>query len=215
MIPTLATNYLGLSLSGPVIASASPVDRTARRPQGAAGRWCGGRGPAVAVRGGGGRGGDAPRRHDGRRRRSFAEFTGSPLPEIDLPELGAARHLRLIERAKGALSIPVIGSLNAVHPGSWERYATEMVDAGADAIELNLYSVAADPAESADDVEARHLGAIAASSVRDLGPAGGQAVAVLLRVVELRRRGGHRGGRRAGAVQPVLRPRHRPASRWR
>ncbi len=51
----------------------------------------------------------------------------------------------------------MIASLNATRPGSWERYAGLMVDAGADAIELNLYAVAADPAESAADVEARAL----------------------------------------------------------
>lgn len=60
-----------------------------------------------------------------------------------------ARHLRLIEQAKAALSIPVIGSLNATHPGAWQRYAREMADAGADALELNLYTVAADPSVDA------------------------------------------------------------------
>ncbi len=81
----------------------------------------------------------------------------------DLPELltVADRYVRTLEALKAAVDVPVLASLNAAHAGSWERYATRLVDAGADAIELNLYSVAADPMRSAADVEAEKLAAIA------------------------------------------------------
>jgi dihydroorotate dehydrogenase (fumarate) len=82
-----------------------------------------------------------------------------------MPLLGPQRHLRLIEQAKGKLSIPVIGSLNAVHPGSWCRYADQMVQAGADAVELNLYALPTDPARDAAAVEDGYLEVLA--SVRD------------------------------------------------
>jgi dihydroorotate dehydrogenase (fumarate) len=85
-------------------------------------------------------------------------------PDTDLGELGPDRHVRLVEEAKQALSIPVIASVNAARPGSWARYATLMVEAGADAIELNVYAVAADPRRSAVEIEAEYLRVI--SSVR-------------------------------------------------
>jgi dihydroorotate dehydrogenase (fumarate) len=62
-----------------------------------------------------------------------------------------------VEEAKAQLSIPVIASVNAAHMGSWPRYATMMADAGADAIELNIYAMTTDPARTAADVEAEYL----------------------------------------------------------
>ena len=58
--------------------------------------------------------------------------------------------------------MPVIGSLNATSAGGWVRYARLIADAGADALELNLYHVAADPLRSAADMEAADLDVIAA-----------------------------------------------------
>jgi len=55
------------------------------------------------------------------------------------------RYLERIEKTKSAVAIPVIASLNADAAGSWVRYARLIQDAGADALELNLYHVAADP----------------------------------------------------------------------
>lgn len=90
----------------------------------------------------------------------FAEFDSAPLEDIDTSGLGPDRHIRLLEDAKAALSIPVIASLNATRPGSWARYATMMADAGADAIELNLYAVNGDPNQDASAVESRYLSII-------------------------------------------------------
>jgi dihydroorotate dehydrogenase (fumarate) len=56
----------------------------------------------------------------------------------------------------------VIASLNGTTPGGWVRHARRLQDAGADAIELNLYAVATDPAVAAAEVEARYLEVVAA-----------------------------------------------------
>lgn len=81
-------------------------------------------------------------------------------PDMDFSDLGPERHLRLVEEAKNRISIPVIASVNAIAPGSWSRYATEMAEAGADAIELNLYAVPNDPARDASAVESGYLATV-------------------------------------------------------
>lgn len=67
------------------------------------------------------------------------------------------RHVARIEKYKQSLSIPVIGSLNGVTPQGWVRHAKDLQDAGCDALELNLYGIAARRDETAADVEARYL----------------------------------------------------------
>jgi dihydroorotate dehydrogenase (fumarate) len=81
----------------------------------------------------------------------------SYLPSIPLEHLGPMRHVRLLTAAKDALSIPVIASVNGVTDGGWLRYAATLVDAGADALELNLYSVEADAARTGQEVEDAYL----------------------------------------------------------
>ena len=71
------------------------------------------------------------------------------------------RYAADVERLKAAVDIPVIASLNAASPGSWVSYAHLVADAGADAVELNLYRVAADPAVTAADVEETDLAVVA------------------------------------------------------
>ncbi|MFH0751220.1 MAG: dihydroorotate dehydrogenase-like protein, partial [Chloroflexota bacterium] len=75
------------------------------------------------------------------------------------------QYLARLGRIKARAGVPVIASLNAATPGGWVRYAGLMQDAGADALELNLYHLAADPTRTAADMEAVDLGLIAA--VRD------------------------------------------------
>jgi len=87
---------------------------------------------------------------------SFAEAT-SFLPSGPLGPVGPVRHVRLLSVAKDVLSVPVIASLNGSTDGGWLRYAAMLADAGADAIELNLYSVEADASRSAADVEEANL----------------------------------------------------------
>ena len=70
--------------------------------------------------------------------------------------VGPIEYLRLVGEAKRAVRIPVIASLNCVAPGSWSGYARQIADAGADALEVNIYAVQADPSVSGADIEARN-----------------------------------------------------------
>lgn len=74
-------------------------------------------------------------------------------PDLDTYNLGPDGYLELIRRAKAAVRVPIIGSLNGVSRGGWIRYAREIEQAGADAIELNIYALATDPLRGAADVE--------------------------------------------------------------
>lgn len=85
---------------------------------------------------------------------AFAEAP-SYFPELADYDTGPEGYLELVARAKQALAIPVIASLNGVSQGGWTEYARRVEQAGADAIELNLYLVAADPTLTAQAVEAR------------------------------------------------------------
>jgi dihydroorotate dehydrogenase (fumarate) len=67
------------------------------------------------------------------------------------------RYLSLLERAAAAVDIPVIGSLNGVTTGGWTSYARAMQDAGAAAIELNIYYIPGDAYITGREVEQRHI----------------------------------------------------------
>ena len=68
---------------------------------------------------------------------SFPEALGY-FPDIAMDDPGPRQYLSLIERAAGAVTIPLIGSLNGITPEGWTGYARAMQDAGAAAIELNI-----------------------------------------------------------------------------
>jgi dihydroorotate dehydrogenase (fumarate) len=87
---------------------------------------------------------------------SFDEAT-SFFPEIDNYNSGVDAYLELVEAAKRRVEIPVIASLNGTNIGGWVKYARLLQDAGADALELNLYTVAANPAIDGATIEAEHL----------------------------------------------------------
>lgn len=74
-------------------------------------------------------------------------------PNLSTYNLGPEGYLELIRRAKHSVSIPVIASLNGVSPGGWIRYARLFEQAGADAIELNLYTIVTDTRVTGADVE--------------------------------------------------------------
>lgn len=71
--------------------------------------------------------------------------------------LGPDEYVDLLSKAKDALSIPVIPSLNSITVGGWIRYARDLEDAGADALELNVYYIPTDPQLTSLDVEDRYL----------------------------------------------------------
>jgi dihydroorotate dehydrogenase (fumarate) len=157
----LTTGYLGLMLSSPIVASAGPLTGdidTARRLADA--------GAAALVMPslfeeevlleevGLNRALEAGTGH-------FAEALDY-FPDVREIATVADQYVGSLAALKDALDVPVIASLNATSTGAWVRYAGLLADAGADAIELNLYAVAADPDTSAADVEEEKLAVVAA-----------------------------------------------------
>ncbi|MFL9823540.1 dihydroorotate dehydrogenase-like protein [Rhodoplanes sp. SY1] len=148
----LTTRYLGLKLGSPLVASASPlcdsVDGICRLADaGVAAVVL----PSLfeeqltleslALHADLERGAD-----------TFAEAAGF-FPDLHTYNLGPDGCLELICQAKARVDIPVIASLNGVTVGGWIEYAKLMQDAGADALELNTYSIAVDPEKSAAEIE--------------------------------------------------------------
>lgn len=78
-------------------------------------------------------------------------------PEMTDYGMGPERYLEHVRRSKERLSIPVIASLNGVSSGGWIKYARYIEEAGADALELNIYYIPTDPAMSGAEVERMYL----------------------------------------------------------
>lgn len=87
---------------------------------------------------------------------SFAEAL-SYFPEPDDYRLGPEEYLEHIRKAKAAVSMPIIASLNGSSIGGWTSYAKKMEDAGADAIELNIYFIPTDMNMSGADLESQYV----------------------------------------------------------
>jgi dihydroorotate dehydrogenase (fumarate) len=83
---------------------------------------------------------------------SFPEAL-SHLPDGGLYAVSPEKYLNHVTGLKRALNIPVIGSLNGVSKGGWTNYARKIEEAGADALELNMYYLATDPDSSSADIE--------------------------------------------------------------
>jgi dihydroorotate dehydrogenase (fumarate) len=160
----LSTTYLGHTLRSPVVASASPLTgelETAERiAEGGAGAIVL---PSLF---------EEELLHEevelGLALDQGAEVFAEALdyfPDVRDVVTTADRYVDHLQALKRRVDVPVIASLNASSHGSWETYAKRLADAGADAIELNVYRVAADPMRSAADVEDDDLRMIA--SVRD------------------------------------------------
>jgi len=92
---------------------------------------------------------------------SFAEAL-TYFPEIEDYRTGPETYLKDIEKAKSTLSIPTIASLNGASQGGWVSYAKLIEDAGADALELNVYFIAADTEMSGQEVEQQYVDLVAA-----------------------------------------------------
>ena len=154
-MPDLTTKYLGLALHSPLVASSSPLTGSLdglRRLEDA--------GAAAVV---------LPSLFEeeivfesselDRLLETGAETFGeaqSYFPELDDYNTGPDRYLELIASAKRTMGIPVIASLNGTSPGGWLEHAKLIEEAGADALELNIFLVAADPDTTAENVEASH-----------------------------------------------------------
>jgi dihydroorotate dehydrogenase (fumarate) len=78
-------------------------------------------------------------------------------PDPGIFALGPDEYLEQIQRIRAAVSVPVIASLNGTTPQSWIEYARLIEQAGAHALEINVYHLAIDPMENGEDVEARTL----------------------------------------------------------
>ncbi|WP_372986239.1 dihydroorotate dehydrogenase-like protein [Marinobacter sp.] len=78
-------------------------------------------------------------------------------PESEVFEMGSGSYIKRLEQLQSALDVPVIASLNGISPGGWIQHAGELESAGASAIELNLYDLATDPADTAATLEQRQL----------------------------------------------------------
>lgn len=87
---------------------------------------------------------------------SYAEAL-TYFPQVQQFHLGPDEYLNLIRKAKSAVDIPVIASLNGASIGGWVDYAQEMEKAGADALELNIYFIPTDLDQSGEDVEQTYL----------------------------------------------------------
>lgn len=153
---TLSTRYLGLQLSHPIVASASPLTSTLdgmRRLEDA--------GAAAVVM--------ASLYEEQIRAEddAYARFTehgsysqaeaGSYFPELHDYDSGVSGHLETLRQATASLRIPVIASLNGTTTQGWIDHARRLEQAGAAALELNIYSVPIDPALSGATIEQQHL----------------------------------------------------------
>jgi dihydroorotate dehydrogenase (fumarate) len=92
---------------------------------------------------------------------SFAESL-SYFPEAESYQLGPEEYLALLRKAKETVKVPVIASLNGVTRGGWVKIARKMEEAGADAIELNVYLLPTSASASADEIEGVYLNILAA-----------------------------------------------------
>jgi len=152
----LKTTYLGLKLKNPIVPSASPLSRnleSMKRLEDA--------GAAAIVM-----------------YSLFEEQVEHEAAELDhylaygthsyqealsyfpTPEeynLGPDQYLEFLHQAKQSLGIPVIGSINGISSGGWIDYARKMEQAGADAIELNIYYIPTDPRLASQEVEDRYV----------------------------------------------------------
>ena len=152
----LSTTYLGLPLKNPLVASASPLSKKADRV-----RRLEDAGVSAVVmyslfeeqitneslaldyflsRG----------------TESFAEAI-TYFPEMDHYNVGPESYLELIQKLKASVDIPIIASLNGISTGGWIDYAKRMEEAGADAIELNIYYISTDPKVTSQELEQAHV----------------------------------------------------------
>ncbi len=156
----LSTTYLGLKLKNPLVASASPLSKKVERVQrleeaGIAAIVMYSLFEEQIIHE------SLELDHFLTRGENSAEAMNY-LPDSGTYAMTPGKYLDHLSLIKKTVNIPVIGSLNGVSKGGWVRYARFMQDAGADALELNLYYLPTDPALSAADVENAQTDLVAA-----------------------------------------------------
>jgi dihydroorotate dehydrogenase (fumarate) len=152
----LTTRYLGMDLRSPIVPSASPMGQRIDTLKHLQDEGVG----AVVL----------PSLFEEQIERDELQISGmldlmaeqnpealTYLPEFEDYNTGSDAYLHHLEACKRELTIPVIGSINGISTGGWVAQAKRMQDAGADAVELNVYFIAADPDETGDDVEMRYV----------------------------------------------------------
>jgi dihydroorotate dehydrogenase (fumarate) len=163
----LSTTYLGLTLEHPIVASASPISRTL---DGIRKLEDGGASAIVLfslfeeqLR----REQEVYEHLSAVRSERFAESL-TYFPPIDTSKNHAEAYLTLLSRACEAVNVPIIASLNASTEGGWASYAWDLEQAGASAIEINLYELPLDLHTTGSKVEERYVSAVkaVASSVK-------------------------------------------------
>ncbi|MGA2924800.1 MAG: dihydroorotate dehydrogenase-like protein [Solirubrobacteraceae bacterium] len=152
----LATSYMGIDLRNPLVASASPLSYTLDGIKSLAAAGVG----AVVMfslfeeqlREEAARNAEIVEGPE----ESFAEALNY-VPDVVREDPGPRRYLSLLERAVASVDVPVIASLNGVTAGGWTDYARAMQDAGAAAIELNIYYLPGSTNDGGREVELRHV----------------------------------------------------------
>jgi dihydroorotate dehydrogenase (fumarate) len=161
----MTTRYMGLTLKNPLVASASPLSEnldTIRRLED--------NGAAAVVMFSLF---EEQIRHDSAAlefffnigRDSFAE-AGAYFPEVQDYDVGPGQYLDLLRKASEAVDIPIIASLNGISEHGWVTFAKEMEDAGASAIELNVYYIPTEPFRSGSEVEQQYVNVLSAVKAR-------------------------------------------------
>jgi dihydroorotate dehydrogenase (fumarate) len=154
MKSNLTSDYLGLSLKNPLLASSSPLtgdlDSLKRLEDAGVGGVVL---PSLF---------EEQVEHEELEDQRLNDYGAENSPEVTgyFPELSEYKHgpeeyLDHIRAAKSSLSVPVVASLNGHSPGGWARFSSMMEEAGADALELNVYYVPADPEMTGENVEKR------------------------------------------------------------
>jgi len=156
----LTTGYLGLELRNPLVASPSPLSTTV---EGVKRLADGGVGAIVLY--------SLFEEQLREQQARVATLVDAPaesspealdyLPEVSKEDPGPRAYLSLLERVAAEVEVPVIASLNGVTPEGWTGYARAMEDAGAAAIELNVYYLPGRLETSGREVEQRHLDVLA------------------------------------------------------
>ncbi len=157
----LTTNYLGLNLSTPIVASASPLSQRVDTVKELAEAGVSAIvmyslfeeqviQESLEI--------DHLLSHGSE---SFAEAL-SYLPDTGRYSVGPERYVDQLARLKTEAGIPVIASLNGVSPGGWVRYAKLMQEAGADGVELNIYYIPTDPAITSTQLEQTYVDLVTA-----------------------------------------------------